>query len=368
MQDHVLVAGATGVVGQAVVRHFAKRGDCQVTALSRRKPDELWGARHCSVDLNDEQATHALVSELRDVTHLVFAALYEKPGLIQGWLEADQIETNARMLRNLFEPLDTTAERLRHVTLLQGTKAYGAHVRPLPIPAREHRSELRSVPNFYWQQEDYLRAKQAGKNWVFTILRPQIIFGLSIGAAMNLIPVIGVYAAIARARGEALAYPGGDAPVLEAVDADLLAEAIDWAGRTPEAVNEIFNVTNGDVFRWQDCWPAMADALGLEVGTPEPVRLAECLPALAPEWDQLRSQHKLVAPDLLRFLGESIHYADFCMAYGATSPPSPALVSTIKLRQAGFHVCMDTEAMFKKWFRVFEHARLLPSRDARQAA
>jgi len=90
-------------------------------------------------------------AELGDVTHLVYAALYEKPGLYAGWLEADQIQTNGRMLENLFEPLSRSSPRLRHVTLLQGTKAYGAHVRPIPLPARENRDELRDVANFYWE-------------------------------------------------------------------------------------------------------------------------------------------------------------------------------------------------------------------------
>ena len=105
---------------------------------------------------------------------------------------------------------------------------------------------------------------------------------------MNLIPAIGVYAALRKQRGEPLAFPGGLGPVLEAVDADLLARAIDWAGSSPEARNEIFNVTNGDVFDWRDVWPAIADSLGMEVGEPAPERLGESMPARAAEWDAVR--------------------------------------------------------------------------------
>ena len=32
----------------------------------------------------------------------------------------------------------------------------------IPLPAREDRDELKSQPNFYWNQEDYLRSKQRG--------------------------------------------------------------------------------------------------------------------------------------------------------------------------------------------------------------
>jgi len=360
MTEHVLVVGATGVVGYAALRHFASRGDCQVTAVSRRRPLDTRGARHVPLDLLDERACSALAGELAGVTHVVYAALYEKPGLVAGWLADDQIETNDRMLRNLFEPLERVATGLRHVSLLQGTKAYGVHLRPLAVPAREDRDEWREHPNFYWRQEDYVRSKQVGRAWSWTILRPQIVFGLSIGAAMNLIPALGVYGALRRARGEPLAYPGGAAPVLEAVDADLLARAIDWAGRDDRAANEAFNVTNGDVFVWPNVWPAIAEALGMQPGDPEPERLGETMPRRATEWDALRTRYGLASPGLADFVGESFHYADFCMATGAAGPLPPALVSSVKLRRAGFGEVIDTEAMFRKWLRAFRDARLLP--------
>ncbi len=77
------------------------------------------------------------------MTHVVYAALYERPGLIAGWRDAEQIAVNDRMLRNLMDPLEKAARGLAHVCLLQGTKAYGVHVRPMKFPAREGRSEMR---------------------------------------------------------------------------------------------------------------------------------------------------------------------------------------------------------------------------------
>lgn len=357
---HVLIVGATGVVGQAAMKHFAQRGDCVVTAISRRQPMETFGARFRSVDLAQPDACRALAADLGDLTHLVYTAVYEKPGLYAGWLETDHVETNRRMLENLFEPLTAAAKGLRHVTLFQGTKAYGAHVRPIVVPAREDRDEARDVPNFYWAQEDYLRSRQADATWHFTILRPQIIFGISIGAPMNLIPAIGVYAALKRERGEPLGYPGGMGPTLEAVDADLLARAIDWAGSARSAQNQIFNIANGDVFTWQNVWPAIADALEMQPGGREPERLGETMPARAAEWDAIRKKHRLQSPGLSDFVGESFHYADFVMAPGAVGGRPPAIVSTIKLRQAGFHEVMDTEVMFRKWFEILRNERLLP--------
>src|SRR5499426_2588025 len=159
----VLVVGASGLVGYACLKHFASQTDCDVLAVSRRQPEQTFGARWLPLDLSDADQCAALAPEFAGVTHLVYAALYERPGLVAGWREDEQIRTNERMLKNLFDPLERAAKGLRHVALLQGTKAYGVHVRPLSVPARENRSEMHEQPNFYWNQERDIRQAQAGK-------------------------------------------------------------------------------------------------------------------------------------------------------------------------------------------------------------
>jgi nucleoside-diphosphate-sugar epimerase len=355
----VLVAGATGLVGCAALKHFAGAPETDVIALSRRPVPGVPSARHLPLDLTDAAACESASAELRGVTHLVYAALFELPGLVDGWRNEQQIATNDRMLRNLLGPLMRAAPGLRHVTLLQGTKAYGVHVRPLAVPAREGRSELRQQANFYWQQEDCLRAAQQGQDWRFTILRPVLIIGEAIGGAMNLIPALGVYAAVMRERGPILPYPGGAERVSQAVDADLLARAIAWAGEAEAAQNEVFNVTNGDVFTWPNVWPAIAEAVGMRPGQDEPFLLQSLNRA---DWDRARQHYGLVSPGLAEFVGLSLEYADYQMRYGHSEPGAPAIVSTIKVMQAGFHDVMDTEAMFRKWFKAFQQKRLLPPR------
>jgi nucleoside-diphosphate-sugar epimerase len=352
----VLVAGATGLVGYAALKHFTRAPDTEVIAVSRRVPPGIT-VRHLALDLADAPACQAAADALRDVTHLVYAALYELPGLVEGWRNDQQIATNDRMLRNLLGPLLAAAPNLRHVTLLQGTKAYGVHVRPLAVPAREGRSEMREQANFYWLQEDYLRAARAGRDWHFTILRPVLIVGEAIGGAMNLIPALGAYAAVMGERGPILPYPGGAERVSQAVDADLLARAIAWAGDTPVARDETFNVTNGDVFTWPNIWPAIADAFGMRPGSDEPFLLQSLGRA---DWDRIRQHYGLSSPALTEFVGLSLEYADYQMRYGHTDPGPPAIVSTVKIIQAGFNEVMDTELMFRKWFRVFQQKRLLP--------
>ncbi|HKA52859.1 MAG TPA: SDR family oxidoreductase [Candidatus Binatia bacterium] len=356
----VLVAGASGLVGGAAVRHFAGLKDWDVVGVSRRIPAGLQGATLLSVDLTDKRRCAEVFGQMGDVTHLVYAAVNETPGLVQGWRDREQMRLNLAMLDNLFAPLAATAKGLQHVSLLQGTKAYGAHLGPIAIPARE-RQPRHPHENFYWLQEDYLRAQQAGKGWRWTIWRPQLIFGDAVGSNLNVIPAIGVYAAVRREAGLPLSFPGGPPFVFEAVDSDLLARAMEWAATTPAAGNEIFNTTNGDVFEWQNVWPTIAEALGMRVGPPEPLSLAREMPKREAEWAAVVRKYDLRAPASLRaFVGESFSLADFCFASGLDHTPPPMLVSTIKLRQAGFHDCLDTEDMLRKWFRRFQELRLLP--------
>ena len=335
----------------------------EVVGISRRVPPDLESATILSVDLVDRSRCAEVFGAMRDVTHVVYAALYEKPGLIAGWRERDQMDTNLAMLRNLFDPLAGGAPRLEHVTLLQGTKAYGSHIEAVPVPARE-RWPRHPHENFYWLQEDYLRGKQQGAAWHWTIFRPQVIFGESLGSPMNPLPAIGVYGALLKEAGLPLAYPGGPPRIFQAVDADLLARACAWAATSPACRNETFNINNGEAFEWRTVWPAIADALGMEVGPPRPLSLAAELPKRQAEWTAIVRKYGLRSPESLEaFVGQSFIYADRNFAYGQVESPPPTLVSTIKARQAGFHDCVDTEEMFRRLFRRFQELRWLPPRS-----
>jgi nucleoside-diphosphate-sugar epimerase len=355
----ILIAGASGLVGYAGVRHFARLDGWEVVAVSRRTPPSVEGAEFISVDLLDPRKCEELFSQMGDVTHLAYAAVNEKPNLLEGWLERKQMEVNLAMLRNLFDPLHKVAKNLKHVTVLQGTKAYGAHIAPMPVPARE-RAPRHPHENFYWLQEDYIREKQSGRDWSWTILRPQLVVGEAVGSNLNVIPAIGVYGAILKEAGLPLAFPGGPPYLFELVDVDLLARAMEWAATTPACRNQHFNITNGDVFRWPEVWPTVADSLGMKVGPDKPMSLVKEMPKRAAEWAAIVRKYDLAAPaDMHEFVGESFGLADFAFAHGAREV-NPILVSTIKARQAGFHDCIDSEDLLVKCFRRFQELRYLP--------
>ena len=71
---------------------------------------------------------------------------------------------------------------------------------------------------------------------------------------------------------------------------------------------------------------------------------------------------------LTAFIGQGAAYADFQMNHGRAAPLPPVIMSSVKIRQAGFHACMDTEDMFRKWFGQLQERRLLPSAAQARAA
>jgi hypothetical protein len=98
----------------------------------------------------------------------------------------------------------------------------------------------------------------------------------------------------------------------------------------------------------------------MEPGSDMPLGFADELPKHAAAWDRIRAARVLISPGLTEFLGQSLQFADFVFARGATAPTPASLMSSIKIRQAGFHETLYTEAMFRKWFLRYRADRLLP--------
>ncbi|HZZ50877.1 MAG TPA: NAD-dependent epimerase/dehydratase family protein [Pseudonocardia sp.] len=356
----VLVTGASGVVGSAALDRFLHSG-WDVVAVSRRAP-EVTSARpytRVEADLRDAEKTREALSEITGVTHVVHSAVYEMPGLVGGWTQRDHMDTNLAMLRNTLSPL-LEQGGVEQVSIMQGTKAYGVHLHPLAIPARE--SDPRDAhENFYWLQEDHLKEQAEIHGFRWNVLRPQPVIGAGpVGAVMSLTQVIGMYAAICHQLREPCGYPGGPSFLWEASDARLCAAALEFFASNSHTGNEIFNVTNGDVFEWRALWPALMDQMGVKAGPDTPRSVADYLPAHAAVWDEIVSEQGLRPNRLADMVGESHHFADFCFAHGATETPPPAFVSSIKIRNAGLHEFYDTEDTFRYWLDFQQERRILP--------
>jgi nucleoside-diphosphate-sugar epimerase len=353
----VLVTGASGLLGVAAIEKFLSAG-WNVVGVSRRKPELPSGrdVRFLPVDLRDKEAARAAFEPLTDVTHIAYTALHEKPELVAGWSSKEQIETNNAMLRNVVEPIVRTASNFQHITILQGTKIYGVHLHPIPIPAREHDTR-KDHENFFFDHEDYVSEMGSHHGFNYTALRPQLVTGPTPGA-LNVLPAIGVYAAIRCEKGEPFGFRGGPSFVWEAADADLVADVMVWAAQSPQAANEAFNITNGDVFEWRNMWPALAGTLGVEPGPDMPTSVAAYLKENADVWDQIVTKYNLRSRNLRELVGQGDQHANFSFAYGAPEGPR-AFVSTIKLRQAGFTKTIDTEDSFRNGLQSLIGRKLL---------
>lgn len=362
----VLITGASGLLGVAAIERFLDAG-WEVVGVSRRKPELPSGRKidFLSVDLRDQAKTRAAFEPLTDVTHIAYTALHEKPELVAGWSSKDQIETNNAMLHNVVEPIVRSASNFQHVSILQGTKVYGVHLHPIPIPARE-RDARKDHPNFFFDQEAYVGEMGAKHGFNYTALRPQLVTGPTPGA-LNVLPAIGVYAAIRREKGEPFGFPGGPSFVWEAADADLVGDVAVWAAHSPQAANEAFNITNGDVFEWRNVWPGIAETLGVKAGPDTPMSVTAYLAENADVWDKIVGKYGLRSRSLRELVGQGDQHADFAFAYGAPAGPR-AFVSTVKLRQAGFTKVVDTEVSFRKALQSLIDNKLLPPASNQAAA
>ena len=345
----VLVAGVHGVIGRAAARHFAA-ADTKVYGLSRRDEVALPGVEQIAGDLLRPDDVRDKLGGITDVTHVVFGAYLEKP------TAAEKSEINVALLRNLLDVVERNAPGLRHVTFYQGGKAYGADLGPFKTPAREDDPRL-MPPNFYYDQEDLIRARSAAGSWSFTALRPEAVCGFALGNPMNLTMVVAVYAALSKELGLPLRFPGTEAAyraLYQVTSADILAEAADWAGESEAARGEIFNITNGDYFRWQHLWPKIARAFAMEVADPVPTPLATYMADKGDLWARITEKYGL-RPIRYESL-VSWPFGDFIFNSGFDN-----ISSTIKARRAGFHSCIDTEDMFTSFFDQLRADRVIPA-------
>ena len=100
--------------------------------------------------------------------------------------------------------------------------------------------------------------------------------------------------------------------------------------------------------------------LQLEPGEPSRQLLSQSLYDAEEEWQQIVSGEGLRPNSIRELVGDSFFYADALFNSYGKAPPPPALLSTIKLRQAGFHDCIDTLTMFDKWFNKLRQLKVLP--------
>ena len=228
------------------------------------------GVRWIGVDLTDMGDRRRALSTLEPVTHVLYAARFDHP---EG--HAEPVDTNAAMLANLVTVLES-ASPLKHVHAVHGS-GHGHQLGPVPIPMREDSARAHGR-NFYFDQEDFLCERSREKKWTYSTSRPHAFCDPAIDHPRSIGLVIAAFAAIQRALGLPLDFPGS-ATAYQArtqfTDLALLARAAAWMATEPRCANEAFNVVNGDQPRWSELWPRFASWFGLKDGVPLGMSLAQ---------------------------------------------------------------------------------------------
>lgn len=344
-----LVAGATGVTGRAIVGHLAETGFGEVVALSRTPPEDAGSFRHVPCDLLDAGSVRDAAGAFAGATHVFFAAYREAgPG-------EDLVDVNMAMLENLMDAVEPAAPDLRHVNLMHGTKWYGSHLGPFKTPAQED-DPRHMPPNFYYDQQDRIAARAAKGGWTWSAARPHAICGPVVGNPMNLLMVIAVYASISRELGMPLCHPGTEEnwrALYQVCSSAHLAKAVTWMATDPGCANEAFNVTNGDVFRWEHMWPRIADMFGMETGPRRRLSLVGTMADKAPVWERIVERHGLRPIPYERLVAWK--HGDFVFSAG-----QDIMSSMTKARRFGFHDVVDSTEMFAELFADLRARRIIP--------
>lgn len=339
-RKRALVTGANGIVGWNLLEEIATREDWETLAIARRRTATVAGVAYAEADLTDAGALRAALAA-GHFTHLFFAAYQHAKD------PYEECAINATLLRNTLDALRLVGAPLRRVVICEGAKAYGALIGPMRTPAKETDPRVPG-PLYYYDLEDLLFDRGRQDGFGTTILRPDYIAGIGFGSYANLVSVIAVYATVCKELGLPLYFPGGPPSydrLFQITDARLLARGMIWAAQRPDADNEIFNITNGDLVRWSNVWPRIARYFDLEPGQPMNVDLNLFMRDKGALWAQLTRKHGLLVP----FEG-IVNWA----FGGILNVPCEIHTSTIRIRQAGFHECLDTE---DRLFTLFDEMR-----------
>jgi len=348
-ERQILLVGPYGVLGTGVIDAVAENPKWGITTAARR-PAPAYRAQaappHFSVDLMDREGTTKAFSSLDKVTDLVFAAYVEKPTM------AETVEPNARMLKNTLDALAVRNVPLQRIMLAGGAKSYGFSLGAFNAPAKEIEPRL-IAPIHYHQQEDIVAAK-IGASW--TVLRPHMVMGPSLNSPMNLVTSLATYAAMTRELGLPLRFPGtkeGWNALQETTDAELFGRATLWALGEDKARNEIFNISNGDVYRWRQLWNEVAAFYDLPIAEPLAMSTVSEMSEKAPLWDSIVARYGLHATPYDQIANWA--FVDWMLNFREET-----IQSTIKIRQAGFADCIDTHQSFRRQLSRLRDLRIIP--------
>ncbi|MEO6176921.1 MAG: SDR family oxidoreductase [Flavobacterium circumlabens] len=350
-----LVVGATGIAGSNLAAKLLEKG-WTVFGLSRNPKNDTKGLRPIAADLLHPESLTAALFDVAP-THVFFTTW------MRNDTEEENIRVNSALIRNLLNVL-SPKKSVKHVSLVTGLKhylgpfdAYATNGTLPETPLREEQPRL-DLPNFYYAQEDAVYEAAARDGFTWNIHRPHTLIGKTIGNAMNMGTTLAVYASICKREGTPFIWPGSEAQwngVSDVTDAEVLADQLIWAALNPEAHNQAFNVTNGDVFRWKWLWPRIAQWFEIEYegynGTVKPLEIV--LNEKNAIWKEIVKEHQLIEGDLGQLA--SAWHTDLDLGR-----PLEVLTDMSRSKKLGFTTYKETKDSFFELFTELRNDKIIP--------
>ncbi|MBD2102421.1 hypothetical protein H6F94_16285 [Leptolyngbya sp. FACHB-261] len=175
---------------------------------------------------------------------------------------------------------------------------------------------------------------------------------------MNLGNLIAVYASLCKELGVPLRYPASLKAyqiLANGTDATLLAKAMEWAALNEACYGELFNITNGDVFRWSQVFSQVATAFGIDCVEPQTFSLTEAMQDKGLVWEAMVQKYGLV-PNSLKDLA-NWPFGDFIF-----NVENDAFFDVNKARRFGFQeMNLDTGEEIVKLIGRLKQQKIIPT-------
>jgi nucleoside-diphosphate-sugar epimerase len=347
-----LLIGATGVTGTPTAEELLRAG-WKVYAVSRRTPQlradtPTQQLHHLAFDLSDAAATRTALAHCADITHIYYCGNDPRPPV------------RLAMITHVLDAVEAVAPCFANLHVLQGMKYYGVHLGRLRIPACETDPRVAGC-DFYYSEEDLIIARQRGKAWTWTALRPHSVCGYAAGNPMNVASVLGLYGSMLKELGQPFIFPASAAcfdTQFHCVDAEFLARAAMYLSTTPGCGNHAYNISNGAPFTWQSLWPALAAYFGLEPRGSAGYSLSEFLADKQPLWDTMTAKYGLAPFPFER--ASRWAQGDYTAPNSRFACEFDNVSDIGKLRRTGFTESVDNQAMFIRLFDRCRAEQLIP--------
>jgi 2-alkyl-3-oxoalkanoate reductase len=295
-----LITGATGFVGSHLVEACAGRG-WNVRALVRSSSDTSILERHKATlirgDLTDSAAVREALQGVEVVLHCA--------AKVGDWGPVEEYRAvNVEALRGLLDAC-------RHLSIQRFV-----HFSSLGVyAARHHYGTDENEPLPQQHMDGYTQTKVESEQLVLSyyreyklpvvVLRPGFIYGTRDRTVMPKL--------LDNMRNGKLRYIGGGKGAMNCIYVGNLVEAAMLAVEKPEAVGQIYNLTDGEVVSKRRFIDSIADGVGLP--RPKPVSVPLWLARIMAWWMERRARKKNSpkAPRLtqgrLKFLGLNLDFS-----------------------------------------------------------